>query len=32
MKPSDEPGVGISLDWEAVERMARRVAVVTADS
>jgi L-alanine-DL-glutamate epimerase-like enolase superfamily enzyme len=32
MKPSEEPGVGISFDWEAVERLARRVAVITADS
>jgi hypothetical protein len=32
MKPSEEPGVGISFDWETVERLARRVADVTADS
>jgi L-alanine-DL-glutamate epimerase-like enolase superfamily enzyme len=32
MKPSEEPGVGISFDWEEVERLARRVAVITPDS
>ncbi len=30
MKPSEEPGVGISLDWDAIERVARRVTDVTA--
>ena len=24
MKPSQEPGIGISVDWEAVERLSRR--------
>ncbi|HEV2276056.1 MAG TPA: enolase C-terminal domain-like protein [Acidobacteriaceae bacterium] len=30
MLASDEPGVGICLDWDAVERLARRTAVVSA--
>ncbi len=29
MSPSAEPGVGISIDWEAVEKLARRHAVIT---
>jgi L-alanine-DL-glutamate epimerase-like enolase superfamily enzyme len=32
MIPSDEPGVGIRIDWETVEKTARRAAVITADS
>jgi L-alanine-DL-glutamate epimerase-like enolase superfamily enzyme len=32
MKPSQEPGIGISVDWEAVERHSRRRVVVTADN
>ncbi len=32
MRPSQEPGVGISVDWEAVERHTRRRVVVTADN
>jgi L-alanine-DL-glutamate epimerase-like enolase superfamily enzyme len=30
LKPSEEPGAGISINWEAVEKAARRVADVTA--
>jgi L-alanine-DL-glutamate epimerase-like enolase superfamily enzyme len=29
MRPSEEPGVGISINWQAVERFARRHAVIT---
>jgi L-alanine-DL-glutamate epimerase-like enolase superfamily enzyme len=32
MSPSDEPGIGISIDWSAVEKLSRRHAVITADS
>lgn len=32
MSPSDEPGVGISVDWDAVERLSRRSIVITADN
>jgi L-alanine-DL-glutamate epimerase-like enolase superfamily enzyme len=32
MAPSEEPGIGISIDWDAVERLARRQVVITADS
>ena len=32
MKPSQEPGIGISVDWEAVGRHSRRQAVLTADN
>jgi L-alanine-DL-glutamate epimerase-like enolase superfamily enzyme len=32
MRPSEEPGVGISIDWGAVERLSRRAIVITADS
>lgn len=32
MRPSDEPGVGISVDWDAVERLSRRSVVITADN
>jgi L-alanine-DL-glutamate epimerase-like enolase superfamily enzyme len=32
MSPSEEPGVGISIDWGAVERLSRRRVVITADS
>jgi L-alanine-DL-glutamate epimerase-like enolase superfamily enzyme len=32
MAPSEEPGIGISIDWDAVERLARRQAVITADN
>jgi L-alanine-DL-glutamate epimerase-like enolase superfamily enzyme len=32
MSPSAEPGVGISIDWEAVEKLLRRHTVITADS
>ena len=28
MSPVEEPGVGISIDWEAVERLARRQIVI----
>jgi L-alanine-DL-glutamate epimerase-like enolase superfamily enzyme len=29
MSPSTEPGVGISIDWEAVEQLSRRHAAIT---
>jgi L-alanine-DL-glutamate epimerase-like enolase superfamily enzyme len=29
MTPSEEPGVGISIDWPKVERSARRAALIT---
>lgn len=32
MKPSEEPGVGLKIDWERVERCARRVAEITSES
>jgi L-alanine-DL-glutamate epimerase-like enolase superfamily enzyme len=32
MKPSEEPGVGISLDWNAIEGVARRVADIAPES
>jgi L-alanine-DL-glutamate epimerase-like enolase superfamily enzyme len=32
MTPSEEPGAGISIDWDAVERLARRQVVITADN
>jgi L-alanine-DL-glutamate epimerase-like enolase superfamily enzyme len=32
MRPSDEPGVGISVDWDAVERLSRRSVIITADN
>jgi L-alanine-DL-glutamate epimerase-like enolase superfamily enzyme len=32
MRPCDEPGVGISVDWDAVERLSRRSVVITADN
>jgi L-alanine-DL-glutamate epimerase-like enolase superfamily enzyme len=32
MRPSDEPGVGISVDWNAVERLSRRAIVITPDN
>lgn len=32
MAPSEEPGIGISIDWDAVERLARRQAIITADN
>lgn len=32
MSPSDEPGVGIGVDWEAVERLSRHSVVITADN
>jgi L-alanine-DL-glutamate epimerase-like enolase superfamily enzyme len=32
MSPGEEPGVGISIDWGAVERLSRRQAVITAES
>lgn len=32
MSPSDEPGVGISVNWDAVERLSRRSVVITADN
>ncbi len=32
MAPSEEPGIGISIDWDAVERLSRRRVVITADS
>ena len=28
MSPSEEPGVGIAVDWEAVEKLSRRHAVI----
>jgi L-alanine-DL-glutamate epimerase-like enolase superfamily enzyme len=31
MSPSTDPGVGISIDWEAVGRLARRSAVISAE-
>src|SRR3984885_4447465 len=31
MSPSEEPGIGISIDWSAVEKLSRRHAVITAD-
>jgi L-alanine-DL-glutamate epimerase-like enolase superfamily enzyme len=31
MSPGEEPGVGISIDWAAVEKLSRRHAVITAD-
>jgi L-alanine-DL-glutamate epimerase-like enolase superfamily enzyme len=32
MSPSEEPGIGISIDWSSVEKLSRRSAVITADS
>jgi L-alanine-DL-glutamate epimerase-like enolase superfamily enzyme len=32
MKPSQEPGIGISVDWEAAERHSRRHVVLSADN
>jgi L-alanine-DL-glutamate epimerase-like enolase superfamily enzyme len=32
MRPCDEPGAGISVDWDAVERLSRRSIVITPDS
>ena len=32
MRPSEEPGAGILIDWSAVELRAQRRAVITADS
>ncbi len=32
MSPSHEPGVGISVDWDAVEKLSRRHAVVEPDA
>jgi len=32
MRPSEEPGVGISIKWDAVEQLACRHAVITADT
>jgi L-alanine-DL-glutamate epimerase-like enolase superfamily enzyme len=32
MSPSTEPGIGISIDWDAVGRLSRRHAVITADN
>jgi len=32
MSPSAEPGVGIAVDWDAVEKLARRHAVITPDA
>jgi L-alanine-DL-glutamate epimerase-like enolase superfamily enzyme len=32
MSPSEEPGVGIAIDWEAVEKLARRQAVITPEA
>ena len=32
MRPSAEPGVGISIDWPAVEKLSRRNAVIAADT
>jgi len=31
MCPSEEPGTGISVDWDAIEGITRRHAVITAD-
>jgi L-alanine-DL-glutamate epimerase-like enolase superfamily enzyme len=32
MSPNEEPGIGISIDWSAVEKRSRRNAVITPDS
>jgi L-alanine-DL-glutamate epimerase-like enolase superfamily enzyme len=32
MSPSEEPGIGISIDWSRVEKLSRRNAVITANS
>lgn len=32
MSPSMEPGAGIVIDWDAVEKLARRHSVITAES
>ena len=32
MKPSDDPGIGICIDWDTVERTARRTAVIATDN
>ena len=32
MRPSQEPGIGISVDWEAAERHSRRHVVLSADN
>jgi hypothetical protein len=32
MKPREEPGVGIQIDWQGAERSAKRVTVITADN
>jgi L-alanine-DL-glutamate epimerase-like enolase superfamily enzyme len=29
MRPSEEPGVGISINWGGVERLSRRQAIIT---
>jgi L-alanine-DL-glutamate epimerase-like enolase superfamily enzyme len=31
LRPSPEPGIGISVDWDAVERLSRRCAVIEAE-
>ena len=32
MSPSTKPGIGISIDWEAVGSLARRNATITPDN
>jgi L-alanine-DL-glutamate epimerase-like enolase superfamily enzyme len=32
MRPSEEPGVGISINWGGVERLSRRQAIITPES
>ena len=32
MSPSPEPGIGISVDWDAVEKLSRRHAVIAPDA
>jgi L-alanine-DL-glutamate epimerase-like enolase superfamily enzyme len=32
MSPGSEPGIGISIDWEAVEKLSRRHVVIAAKS
>jgi L-alanine-DL-glutamate epimerase-like enolase superfamily enzyme len=32
MNPSEEPGIGIAVNWEAVEKLSRRHAVIAPDA
>jgi L-alanine-DL-glutamate epimerase-like enolase superfamily enzyme len=32
MSPGSEPGIGISIDWEAVEKLSRRHVVIATKS